>query len=733
MGNININTPFRFKLKSPARSIFNKKPPQSKKDATTLMKKYHIYIRTIQLLLIYLFAVNQTLFGDDSKWIAIGMLHNWFSSTGCEIEIGRRGLISDQQDGMQWPALYRLTDMQAAKAFWIGTKKFNDPIMGREYSFKVVHNGPRGVDEHNEFIPQSFKLVGKFEHPLVLVNQIPAAHTVYEDKVDEIDETLLTDRMLYNKINTSLGITITRRIYVNSQQFHDNYFIFDYTFKNTGIYNKNGDIINPHRTLEDVIFFYQYRWAVSKYIGDSGYRYAPQAATWGKSTVNRVLHPNYGDSIRASYAYLGQFSEYDGDNIGGPNINGDGFLGAAQFPGVVTIHVDTAPDDTTDDTSQPAHAPYFFSGADITQVSFNDQFNENNMTKEYQTMSSGFPLVTHEEMVGDGNADELSIAGGGGVSQGIGYGPFTIPPNDSIHIVMAECANGIDWEKCKTIGNKWMNEIEPYILPDGSETSDKNQYKNKWVFTGLDSLMITFQRAQNVWDNGMVIDPPPPPPDEFIITSGGDRITLTWSNSAESYEHFAGYKIYRSKDTPDTSFTLIFECGQGTDNPLVNTFEDRNAIRGFDYYYYITSFDDGTVSNIRPGGRVLESSLFWTRTIEPANLTRQPGTSLDKIRIVPNPFNIASRSYQFGNQSSRDQIMFYGLPPKCSIKIFTERGDLIKTINHNDSSGDEPWNSITSAGQVIVSGIYIVFIEVTEDTDNFNKGDGIAKKLIVVR
>lgn len=703
------------------------------------MKRKQSKLQTILPLFVWFVLIYRLAIGAETRWISISMLHNWFSSTGCEIEIGRRGLIEDQQDGMRWPALYKLTDLQAAKGLWIGTKNFNDPIMGKKYGFKVVHAGPRGVDEHNEFMPKTFKLVGKFDHPLVLVDEIPASHTVYEDLVDEIDEKLITDRMLYNKINTSIGVTVTRRIYANSQQFHNNYFIFDYIFKNTGIYNKNGDIISPHKTLEDVIFFFQYRWAISKYIGDSGHRYAPQAATWGKSTVNQVLHPHYGDDIRASFAWLGQYSEYEGDNIGGPDITQDGFLGAAQFPGVLTLHVDSAPDDTTDDPNQPAHAPYFFSGADITQVSFNDQFNENNMTKEYQTMSSGFPLITHAEMVGDGNADELSIAGGGGVSQGIGYGPFTIPPNDSIHIVLAECANGIDWHSCGEIGYKWFNEIGPYILPDGSETTDRDKYKNEWVFTGIDSLIKTFNRVQETWNNDMVIDPAPPPPDEFMITSGGDRITLTWSDNAASYDHFAGYRVYRSIDTPDTAFTLIFECGQGTDNPITNSYEDRNAIRGFDYYYYVTSFDDGSVSQIPPGGQQLESSLFWTRTIIPANLKRIPGSALEDIRIVPNPYNSAAIDYQFGS-TNRDRIMFYNIPPICKIKIFSERGDLIHTIYHTDGTGDEEWGQTTSQGQIVVSGIYIVYFEIVEDILDsnsgailFKKGSGITKKLIIIR
>ncbi|MCK4529533.1 fibronectin, partial [candidate division WOR-3 bacterium] len=176
----------------------------------------------------------------------------------------------------------------------------------------------------------------------------------------------------------------------------------------------------------------------------------------------------------------------------------------------------------------------------------------------------------------------------------------------------------------------------------------------------------------------------------------------------------------------------IYACGQGTDNPVTYIYEDKSAIRGFDYYYYVVTVDNGFVNTIDDGVK-LESSLFWTRTIEPATLTRQPGTSLDGIRIVPNPYNISALSYQFGTVT-QDRLMFYGLPPKCMIKIFTERGDLIKTIHHTDNSGDEAWDSLTSSGQVIVSGIYIAYIEVTEDSPpNFKKGGSIFKKLIVVR
>ncbi|GAJ07147.1 unnamed protein product, partial [marine sediment metagenome] len=130
---------------------------------------------------------------------------------------------------------------------------------------------------------------GKFDHPEVFVNGVPGSQTEHRDIDVVVDETLPTDRMLYNVVNTSMGITMTRKIYAITQSYHSNYFIYDFEFKNTGIYDINGNV--SAQDLEDVIFFFQYRWAVCKYMGAYGLYYAPQDATWGVNTVNEVLHP----------------------------------------------------------------------------------------------------------------------------------------------------------------------------------------------------------------------------------------------------------------------------------------------------------------------------------------------------------------------------------------------------------------------------------------------------------
>jgi len=100
-------------------------------------------------------------------------------------------------------------------------------------------------------------------------------------------------------------------------------------------------------------------------------------------------------------------------------------------------------------------------------------------------------------------------------------------------------------------------------------------------------------------------------------------------------------------------------------------------------------------------------------------------TWLDLVRVVPNPYDIRARSFQFGDKSQYDRIAFYGLPGACTMKIFTERGDLIWEKDHS-GKGDELWDSMTSSGQIIASGIYILYVETPE-------GESVYRKFVVIR
>jgi len=693
-----------------------------------------------------------TVFAQEVKWMKIGDLQTWFRADGSEPEVGRTGLQADQQDGMIWPAQFNgetnRQDNMAAKGLWIGTTNYKDAEQygSNTYPYKVVHVGPRGWDTQREFMPIIFKMYGKINHPDVYVDEVPGSDLMWNDAVDEVDPNLPADRMIYTKVNTSIGITMTRKIYGWGQQFNNDYFIEDYVFKNTGNIDPDPDIEQPDKILTGVRFFYQYRYAISR---EGAEGTAINSTRWGintmlstrgeaasDTTVSGFTYPgNYqewlngntnADSLRAKIAWAGRHHESSYDVVGYPDVaGGTGRLQGPQYIGVVTLHADKSPADPSDDPLQPKTTTYQQSDDPPTRP--NDQFDGSRMSAEWQWITRGHRLPRFDQAVGNGYPDQLEGTPGG-FSAMNGYGPYTLNPGDSVHIVIAVAVNGLDRDKAKEIGAVWYANRNAssgsYTLPDGSTTSDINEYKDKWVYTGQDSIFKVFGQARQnyqLMEQGQHIAAAPGPPSGFRVNSGGDRITLEWDASpGEASGSFGGYRIYRAVARYDTTFEKIFECGAGTANPsIVHEYQDKSVIRGFSYYYYISSFDNGNNST----GHVLESSMFWTRTIEPAYL-RRPAGSLSQIVVVPNPYNIRAASIQFPGETNK--IMFYEVPGQCTIRIYTERGDLIRTIEHTDGSGDEPWDLMTKNGQIVVSGLYIAVFQEPN-------GDKAYRKFVVIR
>ena len=701
-----------------------------------------------------------TVLTQEVKWMSIGDLHNWYSAAGCEIEVGRTGQVSDQQDGLRYPAFYRVQDNQAAKGLWLGASNFFDPIVDKTYEKKVVHAGPRHLDIENETMPIDITMDGKYDHPSVLVDNDPATNLQYLDDVDNVDPSLPADRRINNKVQTSLGVKMERTIYAFTHPDHQNYHIQEYVFTNNGCFDKDCNT-TFEQTVEGFQVYFQYRYAISRegmiYDGN----WLPQSAAWGHNTMNDVIGENpdnpalndqfYDDGkiMRAFYSWQGYHSDASFDNIGGPNAPGEGHLGAAQFAGVVTLHADKSPSDNSDDIYQPS-TTWFITSDDPT-TSGNDQFNETKSINEYTNyMTVGHPEQSQAEIVGSGNANQFNDprtgSNPGGTSQGIGFGPYTLAPGESIRIVLAEAASGLSREMCYIVGQNWKNDVftdnypissdlHTHMLNQYNRGSGKNLYKNSWVFTGADSIIQTFKRAKynfDLMESGQALPETPRPPSIFNVTSGGDRIIIDWTNEAESSPGFDGYNLYRLKFKPDTTL-FAYNVNQGLLNPIdesiatlwkldagQNEFQDVTAERGFDYFYFLEAFDNGT-NDIK----ILNSSKFYTITNKAASLKRPAGESFEDIRVVPNPYHISSRDFQYG-VSAPDRLMFLNIPPKCKIRIFTERGDLIDTIEHTDGSGDEAWNSITSSRQVIVSGLYIAHFEVPG-------GGSTIRKFTVVR
>jgi hypothetical protein len=120
----------------------------------------------------------------------------------------------------------------------------------------------------------------------------------------------------------------------------------------------------------------------------------------------------------------------------------------------------------------------------------------------------------------------------------------------------------------------------------------------------------------------------------------------------------------------------------------------------------------------------LKSSRLYTQTYAPA-FKRSPGRSVltnSKVRVVPNPYIISAEL-----KYDKPKVVFVNLTGECTIQIYSELGELIQTLEHNDGSGSEDWPMTTSSNQFIVSGIYIGVI-----TDS-NTGDKVITKFSIIR
>ena len=680
---------------------------------------------------------------QEAKWLNTGSLHNWFSAIGNERE---HGLVRQQQYGLRWPAILEFQDAQATKAFWIGTRNFNDGV-NATFDYKVIHTGPR-VLGGDHFFTREFTLYSRFPAPEVFVDGNP---TFLEQVVpDEVDPSLPSDRMIRNTIETSIGLTFTREIHQFSQEHHDNYHVFDYTFTNeTGQYRNV-----PEQTLTDLYFYFQFRYAP---ILKSRYMVANHTG-WGRNTMNdrwgdglrgqAVGEPfsEGGPPMRAAYAWHGYepSRETPGfNNIGAPQIvpntanglmtNADtlGHLLAHHFVGHATLHADTSPADNSNDMQQPRTRGHV--NSDDGLKSGNDPFNRVRMQREYNIMTRGvMPRHAYEvhsagEFMDFANqTSDPRLGTSGGMSAMKAYGPYTLAPGESIRIVWVEGVSGLSIEKAREIGAAYKAYVQDrsddaeYTLRDGTVGTIDDRNKNEWVLTGRDSLLNTFERAMLNFQNNFDLPQPPEPPSLFEVNSGGDGIFLDWDYDGDLGQVEA-FEIYRAQQRYDSTAHLIH-----TANPSDRSFVDETAIRGRDYYYHIRAVgpDRSEDPVTRTPAGPLKSSLYYTQTYDPARLQRQAGEAMAQIAIAPNPYiRTDDDNLRF---SLRDEVAFFDVPGRADIRIYTELGELVQEIEHRDGSGDSGWDLRTKSRQLVASGVYIVVF------DNLDTGERTTRKLVVV-
>jgi hypothetical protein len=93
--------------------------------------------------------------------------------------------------------------------------------------------------------------------------------------------------------------------------------------------------------------------------------------------------------------------------------------------------------------------------------------------------------------------------------------------------------------------------------------------------------------------------------------------------------------------------------------------------------------------------------------------------TLDKVSVVPNPYVATNvwekRTIDLTGRGER-RIDFINLPAKCTIRIYTVAGALIKTLVKDSapSDGSLSWNLVSEDGMDIAYGLYIYHLDAAD-------------------
>ncbi len=273
------------------------------------------------------------------------------------------------------------------------------------------------------------------------------------------------------------------------------------------------------------------------------------------------------------------------------------------------------------------------------------------------------------------------------------------------------------------------NYVGTYGYPDYVNSKVRNvmqvTHKAFEAYTGYDSIALKNLLPlkpeklpiKGVYKN---IPVPPPAPGINLANTDSGNVIITWNQNAELFTHpkLTGkphhYNVYRSRTGMGPwklvgTKVAVQDVGVGG-LYRVNDFDSGLPV-GESAYWAVTSVD----SSGKESGKT--NSILFQKNIGAVN-------NMSKVYAVPNPF--IGKSGFSGSGNVDEKIAFYGLPKKCTIRIFSFAGNLVQTIEHDANLYTQEYFQVTRNGQEIASGIY--FYVVTTPA-----GEKFSGKMVVIK
>ena len=278
---------------------------------------------------------------------------------------------------------------------------------------------------------------------------------------------------------------------------------------------------------------------------------------------------------------------------------------------------------------------------------------------------------------------------------------------------------------------------------------DREDY-NRYIWTGfswdLRDIPFSMDSLRKLY--GAEFEPLNYDPDHIFTAYDENNNLARYYFTAQDYNYSnllnedGIHKVYPEEQPPSTlnpDSARLYYPEQLTDDGLFFKYYEyeyvlEDLLPGQLYYVAVTAFDFGSPGELAS----LETPEYKNYVAEYAanNNTVIEQKKLDVI-VYPNPWRIDGRYKDIGFEARdyidginrgnlvvqedipderTNSIHFLNLPHKCTIRIFTIDGDLVREIDHEypiDSprSMHERWDIITRNTQTAVSGIYYYSIE----------------------
>jgi hypothetical protein len=187
------------------------------------------------------------------------------------------------------------------------------------------------------------------------------------------------------------------------------------------------------------------------------------------------------------------------------------------------------------------------------------------------------------------------------------------------------------------------------------------------------------------------------------------------------------HKVYPEAEYPSTLDPDLADSTELTEDGRFKYFEYEYVIRDLlptvPYWVSVTAFDFGSPQS---GLEALETAITLNSSMAYPLATAGAVAAEDlEAFVYPNPYRIDAgyRELGFEGLGNRDRpddrvraLHFANLPARCTIRIYTLDGDLVKEIRHDMDPNDpnashEQWDLITRNTQMVVTGLYYFSVE----------------------